>query len=257
MRVSTVRAISGAKSSGGLCARSLVRSVLVICVILSGVPCVAIAQEADPDPPSSPQANDLGSIFAPSVWFMLNTPVQKSMDLKIYGFYIGELDVPVAQVDLTIRTRKFLTVTPSYLYYSVPPEGLDKLSPGPYTENYSEHQFRIDGNVLLAIRKLEMSIRNMYVRRYRPSPNPEANRYRGRIALAHPIAIYGRNWKPFVSFEAYYEHNNGGWNRDRVWTGVTVPLKGRVVIQPSYMWENSEGGTDINYLLIGLMVNMR
>jgi Protein of unknown function (DUF2490) len=230
---------------------------LVVCVILSGVPCVAIAQDADPDPPSSPQVSDVGSIFAPSVWMLVSIPVQKTIDLKIYGFYIGELDVPCAQVDIPIRAAKFLTVTPSYLYYSVPPSGLSKLSPGPsYTENYSEHQYRIDANVLFPIRKLEMSIRNMYVRRFREPPFDDANRYRGRIAVAHPVPIYGRNWRPFVSVEAYYEHNNGGWNRDRVWTGVTVPLTGSVLFQPSYLWENSKGGTDINYLLFGLIVNI-
>ena len=42
-----------------------------------------------------------------------------------------------------------------------------------------------------------------------------------------------------------------------MWTGVTLPLKGRVLIQPSYMWETSEGSRDIHYLLFGLIVNTR
>ena len=46
--------------------------------------------------------------------------MQKQIDLKLYGFYIGDLEVPVAQVDLPIRLAKFLTVTPSYMGYWFP-----------------------------------------------------------------------------------------------------------------------------------------
>ena len=34
-----------------------------------------------------------GSLFAPSAWLVLSTPVQKQIDLKLYGFYIGDLQV--------------------------------------------------------------------------------------------------------------------------------------------------------------------
>jgi hypothetical protein len=97
----------------------------------------------------------------------------------------------------------------------------------------------------------------MYVRRFRPAPADDMNRYRGRIAIAHPVAVQGRPWKPFASYETYYERKGGGWNRDRVWTGVTLPLKGRVLVQPSYMWETSKGSRDVHYLLFGLIVNTR
>jgi hypothetical protein len=189
---------------------------------------------------------------------VLNTPVQKRIDLKAYGFYIGELGVPVAQVDLPIRTTRFLTITPSYMYYSVPASGLNKLTPQPghFTDSYDEQQFRIDGTVGFAVHKLEISVRNMYVRRFRPMPLDDIDRYRGRIAIAYPLAVSGHTWKPFASYEAFYERE-GGWNRDRLWTGVTLPLKRGLLIQPSYMWESSEGGRDINYLLFGLIVNTR
>jgi hypothetical protein len=172
--------------------------------------------------------------------------VQRAIDVKVYGFYISELRVPVAQVDLPIRTAKFLTVTPSYMYYRVPASGLNRLTllPGRFTDSYGEHQFRIDGTVSFAIRKLEVSVRNMYVRRFRPTPADDINRYRGRIAIAHPLAVHGRTWKPFASYEAFYEHT-GWWNRDRSWFGVTLPVTKRLFVQPSYMLENSKGGRDI------------
>ena len=169
---------------------------------------------------------------------VLNAPVQKQIDLKLSGFYIGELDDTSRTSRRSNSDDKFLTVTPSYMGYSVPASGLNKLppQPGSFTDSYDEHQFRVDGTVAFAVRKLEISGRNMYVRRFRPAPADDMNRYRGRIAIAHPLAVQGRIWKPFASYEAFYEPKVG-WNRDRIWSGVTLPLNKRVFVQPSYMWE--------------------
>ena len=239
-------------------ARHLVPSLLVVCVMSLGAPCAA--QEVDPPTlPAAPDPGDgRGTLFAPSAWVVLSRPVQKQIDLKVYGFYIGDLQVPVAQVDVPIRMAKFLTVTPSYMGYSVPASGLNELTPQPgaYADSYKEHQFRVDGTVAFAVRKLEISARNMYVRRFRPTPLDDMNRYRGRIAVAHPLAVHGRIWKPFASFETFYEPK-AGWNRERIWTGVTLPLHRRVFLQPSYMWETSEGNRAVDYLLFGLIVNTR
>jgi len=237
-------------------ALSLVRSALVVCVILSGAPCIA----DEPDPPTPPGvAAERGSLFAPSAWVVLSTPVRKQIDLKVYGFYIGgELDVPVAQVDLPIRTTKFLTVTPSYMYYSVPASGLNELSPQPvhFTDSYDEHQFRVDGTLVFPVHGFEISGRGMYVRRFRPTPLADTNRYRGRIGIARPMVTGGHIWKPFASYESFYEET-GGWDRERVWSGVTLQLTKHVFVQPSYLWETNKGSRDINYLLFGLIVNTK
>jgi hypothetical protein len=228
---------------------------LVVCVVSLAAPCAA--QEVDPPTlPATGEGRD--ALLAPSVWVVLSAPVQKQIGLKFSGFYIGELNTPVAQVDVPIRMAKFLTVTPSYMGYSVPASGLNKLppQPGSFTDSYDEHQFRIDGTVAFAVRRLEVSARNMYVRRFRPAPADDMNRYRGRIGIAHPLAVHGRIWKPFASYEGFYEPK-AGWNRDRIWSGVTVPVSKRVLIQPSYMWETSEGSRDVHYVLFGLIVNTR
>ena len=223
-----------------------------------GAPCAA--QEVDvPTAPTLPDAGDgRGGLFAPSAWLTLITPVHKQIDLKLSGFYIGDLEVPVAQVDVPIRATKFLTITPSYMYSSMPASALNELPPRPghFTDSYEEHQFRIDGTVAFSIHKFEISARNMYARRFRPAPAEDMNRYRGRIGIAHPLAIHGHIWKPFASYESFYDRI-GGWNRDRVWTGVTLPLKRQVAIQPSYMWERSDGTRDVHYVLFGLIVNTR
>ena len=43
--------------------------------------------------------------------------------------------------------------------YSVPASGLNRLPPQPgrFTDSYEEHQFRVDGTVAFAVRKLEIS----------------------------------------------------------------------------------------------------
>jgi hypothetical protein len=225
---------------------------LVACVALPLGLCVA--QEVD-----APSGSGSGSVVAPSAWLELIIPVHPRISLKPYGFYIGDLKVPVAQVDVSIRTTKFLTITPSYMYYSVPASGLNKLAPEPggFSDSYGEHQFRLDGTVAFSLRKFEISVRNMYVRRFRPSPADDSNRYRGRLMIAHPLAVQGSTWKPFASYETYYDGGGGGWNKDRVWAGVTLPLMKQVLLQPSYMFEMSEGLKDVHYLLFGLIISTR
>ena len=236
-------------------ARYGVPGAVLACVMSLGAPCAA----QEPDPPTVPAAGDgRGSLVAPSAWLVMNTPVQKQVDLKLYGFYIGALKAPVAQIDVPIRTTRFLTITPSYMYYTVPPSGLNALpaQPGRFTDSYDEHQFRIDGTFAFAVRRLEISARNMYVRRFRPAPLDGLNRYRGRLAVAYPFAVHGRAVKPFLSYEAF-DDRHSGWNRSRVWSGVTLPVTRRLLVQPSYMWEKTDGARDVNYLLFGLIVNTR
>src|SRR4029453_9723405 len=183
-------------------ARHLVRSGLAVCVISLAAPCAA----QDVDVPTAPAAGDgRGSLLAPSAWMLLNAPVQRQIGLKFSGFYIGEFNTPVAQVDVPIRMTTFLTVTPSYMGYSVPASGLNKLSPQPgsFTDSYDEHQFGVDGTVAFAVRRFEISGRNMYVRRFRPAPADDMNRYRGRIAIAHPLAVQDRIVTLFASYTPF------------------------------------------------------
>ena len=229
---------------------------LVICLLSFGGLCFA----QEPPEAAAAQAGGRGSVFAPSGWLELIVPVQKRIDVKPYGFYIGNLKTPVEQLDVSIRATKFLTITPSYMHYSVPASGLNEVpsQPARFTRSYEEHQFRIDGEFTFSIRKFEISERNMYVRRFRPSPADDMNRYRNRFKVAYPITVNDHVWKPFASYEPYYEWRNGGWNRHRAWGGVTVPLKeGRVWFQPSYMWESSQGSRNVNYLLLGLIIKTK
>ena len=98
-------------------AQYLVPGALVVCLMSLAAPCAAQENVDAPTVPSAPDFGDgRGSLFAPSAWLVLSTPVRKQIDLKLYGFYIGDLSVPVTQVDIPLRMTKFLTVVPSYMY---------------------------------------------------------------------------------------------------------------------------------------------
>lgn len=228
---------------------------LVICLFSFGGLCVA--QEVD-----VPSGRGSGSVVAPTGWTELIAPVQKRIDLKFYGFYIGELNAPSAQFDATFRATKFLSITPSYLYYSIPADGLNELTNHTrgFTRTVEEQQFRIDGTLMFSVHKFEISERNMYVRRFLPTyeyagrslPAKEINRYRTRISVAHPLTVKDHIWKPFALYEAFYDQGSG-WSKNRVWTGVTVPIEKHVSFQPSYMWEGTNGTKDLHYLMFGLI----
>src|ERR1700721_2465641 len=94
---------------------------LVLLLIFLGGRC--LAQEVD-----VPSGRGSGSVVAPTGWAELIAPVQQRIDLKFYGFYIGEVKAPSAQFDATFRATRFLSITPSYLYYSVPADGLNELA---------------------------------------------------------------------------------------------------------------------------------
>jgi len=239
--------------------RRVVTRVLVIWLVALAAPCAA--QELDaPAAPAAPDAGDgSGPVFVPGGFLGLVTPVRDRIALNVYGFYYGEVAVPVAQVDVPVRMAKFLTITPSYLYYEVPPSGLNRAFERPlgFTDTLDANQFRIDGTVKFAVRKLEISDRNMYVRRFRQTG--DIDRYRQKIAIAHPLMVDGHVWKPFGSFEAFYDHGNGGWTRNRIMAGATVPLLKHVSFQPSYIRDNYRvrGLRDVNYLQFGLIVSTK
>ena len=234
-------------------ATGLLPGFLVIGLASLGRQC--LAQEVDV--PGA--ATGSGTVFAPSGYLEVNVPLQKQVALRAYGFYIGELKSPVEQFEVPVRATKFLTNTPSYMHYSVPASGLNKLAPEPagFTESFGESQFRIDGTVGFSLRKFQIFVRNMYVRRFLPAPAQDINRYRGRLMIAHPLAVRRHIWQPFAAYEAYYDGGGAGWSKDRVWAGVTLPLMKQVSFQPSYLWEKSDGLKDVNYLMFGLIVNTK
>ena len=162
------------------------------------------------------QAMDVARYSCPGAFWRWSPLSHDRVSVNVYGFYYGEVDAPVAQVDVPIRTTRFLTITPSYLYYEVPPSGLDTASaaPGGFHRHLRRAPIsnRRDREVLRSrIRDLEpQHVCQAVPSDRRHQPLSPANRDR-----ASPRG-QGRIWKPFATYEAFYERSNGGWNRDRV-----------------------------------------
>jgi hypothetical protein len=97
----------------------LVPRFLVVCLVSLGGRCAAQEIEVPPGP------HGPGYVVAPTGYLELIVPLQDRFGLRLYGFYAGELEAPGAQLDVPIRTTKFLTITPSYLYIVVPASGLN------------------------------------------------------------------------------------------------------------------------------------
>ena len=220
-----------------------------------GAPCAA--QEVDPAVPAAPErAMDAARSSRPRPGGA-ESPREKRIDLKLYGFYIGGLDTPVAQVDVPIRATKFLTVTPSYMYYSVPASGLNKLPPQPGVHR----QLR---RAPVSNRR-DRGVRRSQVRDLRPQhvcqkvPSAQwtirtaiAEKFRSRIPSPLKAAPGNRlpHTKPFTS-------SNGGWNRERIGLASRCHSTSACSFQPSYMWETSRRTRDVDYVLFGLIVNTR
>src|SRR4029453_4498629 len=190
--------------------RYLSPAVLAISLFAFGSPCAA--QDADA-PTVTSASHERESLFVPGFYLTAITPLRDRIALNVYGFYYGEVKVPVAQVDVPLRAMRFLTITPSYLYYEIPPSGLNKAAQRPIgaTDAFEENQFRIDATAKFSVRAFEFSSRSMFVRRFRPTD--DINRYRQRIGIAHPLRVNGSTWKPFATYEGFYEHENGGGER--------------------------------------------
>ena len=179
-------------------ARYLVPSVLVVCAdVARRAVCCPRSGAAG----SAPDAGDgRGSLFVPGGFLGVVAPVHDRVSVNLYGFYYGEVDAPVAQVDVPIRTTRFLTITPSYLYYEVPPSGLDTASqrPAGFTDTFEENQFRIDATVKFSVRAFEISSRSMFVRTVpsdrRHQPLSPANR--DRASPRGAMATSGNRSRP-------------------------------------------------------------
>ena len=233
----------------------LVPGLLVIGLALLGRPCVAQEVEG----PGAGLRNT-GSVFAPAGYVGFVAPIRDRLGVRLYGWYIGELKAPGVTAEFPIRATSFLTITPGYQYMEMSPGGIDNyvVQPLGLSETYKENQFRVDGTFKFSLSKLEITDRNMYVRRFRPAwVGADVNRYRNRVGIARPLAVHGYPFKPFASFESFFDEGHSGSTKNRVWVGLNLPLEKQVVFQPGYVWENNrvQGIRDVNYLMFALIVS--
>ena len=180
--------------------------------------------------------------------------------LSAYGFYYGDVDVPVAQVDLSGSGDEVPDCDSQLpLLRDSAKRSQQERRPAGAVHRHVRGEpvsHRRDGQVLDSADS-KSADRNMYVRRFRPT-QMKSTAIAIESAIAHPFAVNGHIWKPFANHEAFYEWGNGGWNRNRLCAGATLPLQKHVSFQPVlHLGHAIEERRDVHYLQFGLIVSTR
>lgn len=144
-----------------------------------------------------------GALFSPADYLQVCTPLTGRVGVNTYGFYVGNIRAGIALIEVPVTLQKHLSVTPSYLFVSVPPEGLSLLTNKPAFQTYQEHQFRLAGAITTEFHKFILSNRNMYVRRFTPSS--DVNRYRSKFYIARRMSVASYHFTPFLFEEVYHD----------------------------------------------------
>ena len=193
------------------------------------------------------------AVFSNADYLELSTPLTSRVGINTYGFYLGNVRVGIALVEVPLSVQKHFTVTPSYLFVNVPPSGFTLLTGQTLASSYEENQFRLAGTLFGTFRHFTISDRNMYVRRF--TPNGDVNRYRNRIYVSHPLTLGSYKVNPFIFDEVYHDFLPQKWLR-RNWmvAGVDMPINRYLTFQPSYIRQDDLFLRSINFLGVGLVV---
>jgi hypothetical protein len=196
------------------------------------------------------------SLFSPADYVEVSTPLTDRISVNAYGFYLGNVEARIGLVELPLKIRSHLSLTPSYLFIEVPASGLSLLTESPENTDYREQQFRQAATVSASWHGLTVSDRNMYVRRF--TSTGDLNRYRNKVYLARSIAVGTYRCSPFVFDEIYHDFAPGNWLR-RNWAvaGVDMPVNGLLTFQVSYIRQDDQYLRSVNFLGVGLIVRPR
>ena len=220
--------------------------LVLVCV---GVSLSANGQEIEG---SGSETSD-GAVFSNAGYVELITPLTSRVGVNTYGFYLGNLGVSIALVEVPFTVQKHLVFTPSYLFASVPPSGLSLLTSRPAYRMYRENQFRIAATILTTWHGFLFSDRSMYVRRF--TPFGDFNRYRNKVYVSHPVTIEGYKITPFAFYEVYHDFQPGPWPR-RSWyvAAVDLPITKHLTFQPSYIRQDDQYLRSVNFLGTALLI---
>jgi Protein of unknown function (DUF2490) len=218
---------------------------LFIGILWIALPCAAQEVEGSGKPGSA--------IFSNADYLELSTPLTNRVGINTYGFYLGNVRVGIALIEVPVSVQKHFTVTPSYLFVNVPPSGFTLLTGQSLASSYQESQFRLAGTLFTTFHHFTLSERNMYVRRF--TPTGDVNRYRNKIYISHPLALGSYKVSPFIFDEVYHDFLPQKWLR-RNWIvgGVDMPINRYLTFQPSYIRQDDLFLRSINFLGVGLII---
>jgi hypothetical protein len=193
------------------------------------------------------------AVFSNADYFELSTPLTNRVGINAFGFYLGNVRVGIALIEVPLLIQKHLTVTPSYLFVNVPPSGFTLLTGQPAASSYEEHQFRLAGTFVTTFRGFTISERNMYVRRFTPAG--DVNRYRNRIYVSRQVSLGAYKVSPFILDEVYHDFLPQKWlRRNWIVAGVDMPINRYLTFQPSYIRQDDLFLRSVNFLGVGLII---
>jgi hypothetical protein len=193
------------------------------------------------------------AVFSNADYFELSTPLTNRVGINTYGFYLGNVRIGIALIEVPVSIQKHFIVTPSYLFVNVPPSGFTLLTGQPAASSYEEHQFRLAGTFITTFRGFTISERNMYVRRFTPAG--DVNRYRNRIYVSRQVSLGSYKVSPFIFDEVYHDFLPQKWlRRNWIVAGVDMPINRYLTFQPSYIRQDDLFLRSVNFLGVGLTI---
>lgn len=224
----------------------MLKIIAVLCgCLIALLPCAAQEVEGN--------GKNARALFSNANYIELSTPLTSRVGVNTYGFYLGNVRASIPLIEVPISVQKHFIVTPSYLFISVPPNGLSLLTGEPAVATYRENQFRLAGTVLGTFHHFLISDRNMYVRRF--TPFGDINRYRNKIYVAHPVSFGSYKANAFVFEEFYHDFLPQKWlRRNWVAAGLDMPLNKHITFQPSYIRHDDSLLRSVNFLGIGVII---
>ena len=201
---------------------------------------VFYGQEAEGGTPSSSDTNFAGA----GIGFVL--PASKRVEVFGYGVNLqGSQALTVALVDVRVKVKKYLTITPGYLTLIQP-----KVNG---VRDY-DRRLRIAATLDLKFGDLQVSNRNLLERRFRRSGN--STRYRNRFELQYQVKIGAAKFNAYTGVEPIYDFQAKQITATQTRLGARKTFAEHYTVDAGYIRQFTRVGGDANIFFGSLIVQL-
>jgi hypothetical protein len=113
----------------------------------------------------------------------------------------------------------------------------------------TEHQLRTAATLLLQLGPVRLDDRNLWV-----FSDAGTTRYRNRLRLTAPVAVYGRELRLQLLDEVFYEQRGRGWFRNIAGAGIGFDVGRSFSVDAYWMLLDDEHRTQASMFLVMLTV---
>jgi Protein of unknown function (DUF2490) len=160
-------------------------------------------------------------------------PTNERIDLMLFGVLrMGRnLARPVDErggAGVALKTNKFLTITPTWLYVAQQPTA---------TSKNIEHRLVFNATFKFPLGKFAFTDRNLIERRLR-NGRDDFTMYRNRLQIDHPASLGSFKFRVFVADEVWYDSLQNAWTRNRASAGIIKQFSERFTAEFFYLRQN-------------------